>query len=71
MENGLIYFSVISVFLFWIYKKVTQYDGFFEAQGIAHDKPLPIVGNILPIFTKKEGIIQFLERNYKKFYNEK
>lgn len=69
MENSLIYFSVVVVILFWIYKRLSDNDD--NNDGIFREKPLPIVGNILPMLTKREGIIQFLERNYFKYQNEK
>lgn len=69
MENSLIYFSIVVVILFWIYKRLSHNDN--GDGGIFHERPLPIVGNILPLLTKREGIIQFLERNYWKYENEK
>jgi hypothetical protein len=67
----LIFISIFIVALFLMYKWLTSNDGQFEEQGIAFDKPLPVIGNLWPLFTKKEGIVQFLERYYHKFENEK
>lgn len=70
MESGLIYLSVVVVILFWLFKRLTN-DDYYEGQGIVHEKPLPIVGNIWPLMTKKEGMVQYIERLYHKFKNEK
>lgn len=70
MENCLLYISFAVVIFVWLYKRLTHDDN-FEGQGIAHEKPLPIVGNIWPMLSRKEGIVQLLERLYHKFKSEK
>jgi hypothetical protein len=67
----LTYLSIIIVALFLLYKWLTSNDGQFEEQGIAFDKPLPVIGNLWPLCTKKEGMVQFVERYYHKFEHEK
>jgi hypothetical protein len=43
----------------------------FERQGIPHDKPWPVVGNLWPLVTKREGVVQFVERINQNFENAK
>lgn len=69
MENSLIYFSSVVVILLWIFKRLSDNDNCDES--IFHERPLPIVGNIWSLLTKREGIIAYLERNYWKYENEK
>jgi hypothetical protein len=67
----LMYVSLFCGALVLLYKWLTKDFDQLEKQGIPHDKPLPIVGNLWPLFTKKEGLVQFLERNYHSFKNAK
>lgn len=71
MENNFVILTIVIVILFWIYKRLTSSDDTLEAQEIAHEKPLPIVGNILPLILQKESGSHFFERLYKKFSNER
>lgn len=71
MELYLVIWSIVLTAIFLVYKRLTRYDNDFEKQGIAHEKPLPIFGNALRLFLKKEGLIQLIERNYLKFKDEK
>lgn len=71
MDNITIIFSVVLAIVFWAYKRVTKNHDFFEGQGIAHEKPVPVFGNILPLLTRKEGLVQFVERLYSSNSNEK
>jgi hypothetical protein len=70
-KMDLIFISILIVALFLLHKWLTSHDGQFEEQGIAFDKPLPVIGNFWPLITKKEGIAHFLERYYDKFEHEK
>jgi hypothetical protein len=66
-----ILFTLFVAAFYWLYKKLTSNDADLEMQKIAHEKSLPIIGNILPLITKKEGIVQFIERYYNTHRNEK
>jgi hypothetical protein len=68
---GFIYIALLVGALTLIYKWLTKGYDQFEKQGIAHDKPLPLIGNMWPLVTKREGIVQFLGRNYYSFGNAK
>lgn len=67
----LIVITVIIVALIWLFKRFFNSDDTLEAQGIVHEKPWPIVGNILPLVLQKEGGIDFMERLCEKFSDEK
>lgn len=69
MDLILVLLAIVVVFIF--YRLITSRGGDLESSGIAHDKPWPVIGNIWPIITGSEGIIQYLERNYWKFSNKK
>lgn len=73
MENSLVFFTITIVILLWIYKRLTNNDDpdTLEAQGIPTEKPLPVIGNIWPLLSQKEGGINFFERLYKLFPNDK
>lgn len=71
MEKILIFSTALIVFVLWFYKRITRNHDYFEKQGIVFEKPLPMVGNIWPLITKKEGMIQFIERYYNTYKNEK
>lgn len=68
---GLIIFTILIALVFWLFKRFIVNDDSLEARGIVHPKPLPIVGNMLPLLLQKEGGINFFERVYKMFPNEK
>jgi hypothetical protein len=62
----------VSLFLGWFLFRKSKYDEFsLEAQGVPHEKPLPFVGNMLPLVTGKEGGTQFFFRLYNTFKPEK
>jgi hypothetical protein len=71
MGFGLILFSLCIVILFRIYKKFQAGEHELKAMGVPQEKPLPFIGNIWPFITQKEGIMQFFDRCYKLFPNEK
>jgi len=73
METSLLLFGLAigAAIVLWIYKRPNTKSDTLEAQGIAHEKALPIIGNLLSLFTMKEGIINFIERIYSKFNGEK
>lgn len=69
---SLIFFSLVLVVVFWLYKRFNSQDEFsLEAQKIPHEKGYPIIGNLVPLVTLKEGGGQFIDRYYKNFINEK
>lgn len=67
----IIVITVLFVLLVWLFKRFFTNDDTLEAQGIIHEKPLPIFGNILPLILQTEGGIDFMEKMYKKFVDEK
>lgn len=69
--SDLIFYSVGALILLWLYKRLTRDPDPFETQDIPHEKPLPIVGNVLPLFNGKEGLVQFLTRYYQKYQKSK
>jgi hypothetical protein len=69
--SDLIFYSVGALILFWIYKRLSRGPDLFEANGIPHEKPFPIVGNVFPMFTGKEGLMDFLSRYYDKYKSHK
>lgn len=72
MDNNLIFLTIAVIVGLWLYKRFTKEDKHsFESQGIPYEKPLPIVGNFLPIFRKQESVFDLFERIYSKFPNDK
>lgn len=70
MDSSTVYFTIVIVVLFWIYKILFKNDT-LALLGIAHDKPLPIIGNTLSIVTKRENFVEFGDRLYDKFSDKK
>lgn len=70
METFLIISAAIVALLFWFYKSIYNEET-LEQLGIVHEKPLPLVGNILPMLLQTEGGILFVERVYRLFPNDK
>lgn len=59
------------MFVVILYRIISSRGGDLETSGIVFDKPFPVIGNLWAIISGKEGIIQYIERNYWKFSNEK
>jgi hypothetical protein len=72
METIIFYFLISFASLLWLYFKWINNDKeFFQSQDIKFEKPLPLIGNLLPILLKNEGITQMLKRFYSIYENEK
>lgn len=71
MDSNIFYFTIVILILFWIYKKFFEDSENLETLGIAHEKPLPIIGNSLPIIIKSQGFVEFGDRQYEKFSDKK
>ena len=72
MINFLLITAAVILITFWLYKRLTSEGEFsLDKQGIPYEKPLPIVGNFLPIFQGKESGFDLFERVYSKFSNHK
>lgn len=72
METATIYLSLGVVILIWIYKIVTsRSEESLETLGFSHEKPMPIVGNILSLIVGKESGVQLFDRLYKKFSSQR
>jgi hypothetical protein len=56
---------------YFMFKKSSNNDYTLEALGIQHEKPWPFLGNMLPLFSGKEGGTQFMNRLYQTFKPEK
>jgi len=63
--------AILAIIAYWVYKRSSNGKDTLEYQGIAHEKPLPFFGNILPLLLMKEGAVNYFERMYTKFYGEK
>jgi len=71
MELNIYYFTIFVLIAVWLYKKLFNGTDDIKSQGIAHEKPWPLVGNTLPVLTGKIGPFDNMERLCKKFRNEK
>lgn len=71
MEVNIFYFTILIVALFWLYKKFSGSEDDVKTQNIAHTKPWPIVGNVLPIILQRQGFSDFVEETYEKFSDQK
>ena len=68
---GMIILIALLATIYWLFKRFIQNDNLLEDQGIAHEKPSPLVGSILPLLLQKEGGDDFVQRHYEMFPNEK
>jgi hypothetical protein len=56
----------------WLYLKRSRSEkDYLKSCGILFEKPLPVIGNLLPVLMKKEGIMQMMKRLYSKYNSEK
>jgi hypothetical protein len=71
--DSIIFYSLIifAISLWFFWKKSPNDKNHYTLQGILFEKPLPVIGNLLPLIMKKEGIIQMVTRLYSKYPNEK
>jgi cytochrome P450 family 9 len=59
------------VLVFVIYKWLTSHHDFFANINIPHEKPWPLVGNLLKMMLQKESIVEIITRGYYKFKDNK
>jgi hypothetical protein len=72
MDSIVFYFLILFTICLWFYFKRSQNDkDYLTSQGILFEKPLPVIGNLLPLIMKKEGIMQTIKRLYETYPNEK
>lgn len=71
MDSSAVYFTIVIIVLFWIYKKLFDKKDTLASLGIAHDKPLPFFGNTLSIVLKRENFIEFADRLYETYAEQK
>ena len=69
MEFFILYIVVAVLSVYWIWKKSNN--DVLKTMGIAHPKPLPIIGNIWPVITQKMGQMDLVDNLYAKYKNEK
>jgi hypothetical protein len=63
---------VVSLLFGWLMFRKSKHNEFsLEAQGVPHEKPLPFIGNMLPMLIGKEGGTQLFARLYNTFKPEK
>jgi hypothetical protein len=65
----ILYLIPIAVYLF--YKWATATHDFFEKQGIAYSKPLPLLGSDFSLLFKKQPLVVTLMEFYNKHKHEK
>lgn len=70
MDSDVFYFTILALIAIWICKKFLTTEGELKTLGVAHEKPLPIIGNALPIILQKENFVEIGDRLYKKFSEE-
>jgi hypothetical protein len=71
MVVGIVLISILIVIMFWFYNWSTKQENILNVQEIPHEKPFPIVGNVFPVISQREGIRQFIERYYGLFPNDR
>lgn len=71
MDNIIVYFAIAIVTLLWIAKMLLEEKETLKDLGIPHFKPLPLVGNVLPIIFQQQNFIQFGDRLYNEFSKDK
>lgn len=71
MDSNIFYFTIVILILLWIYKKYFEGGENLETLGIAHEKPLPLIGNSLSTITKSQGFVEFGDHLYEKFSDKK
>lgn len=70
LSNQLI-LSIICMLIYRVYRWATQNHNYFEKKGIAALKPIPFVGNTIAFYLKKVELIDFAQKLYNDFPNEK
>jgi hypothetical protein len=65
LAMNLIYFPLFVGILASLYQWLSKGRNHFDKQKIPYQKPNLIFGNLWPLFTRKEGFVQFLERIYR------
>ncbi|XP_055838038.1 probable cytochrome P450 9f2 [Episyrphus balteatus] len=64
-------FLFVTVIGLLFYKFATKNYKYFSQRNIAHEKPVILIGNALPILSGKESLIEMLIRLHTEFKNEK
>ncbi|KAK9507334.1 hypothetical protein O3M35_007213 [Rhynocoris fuscipes] len=62
---------ILSTLLLYLYMKFKSYHKYWERKGVAHVKPLPIVGNMLDVLLMKRSNGELYADMYFRFPNEK
>lgn len=71
MENILICLVIFVVTLFIILEKRSKNENVLEALGIPAEKSWPLIGSGLPIILQQQTVIDFFEKMYERFAEEK
>lgn len=66
-----LFLCLIPVALYFLYKWSTATFDYFEKQGFAFQKPLPLLGSDFHLFFKKQPMAVSLMNNYNKHKSEK
>lgn len=70
-DFSVIIFTISLLVGYFVFKKSKNEGYSFDTLKVPYEKPWPIVGNMLPLFTGAEGGISFFERLYRQFRTEK
>lgn len=57
---------LLSAVIYWLYRWSTENFQIFEERGIPYDKPLPVVGNALPLALNKESSLYSMIKLYRR-----
>lgn len=71
MDSNIISCILSGILVFLIHKWATKNLDFFKIRGIKHIKPVPIFGNLLDTFLKRNGLMDALQIVYDKFKESK
>ena len=68
--NSKIFLLTAVIFLLYLYIKHVKYN-YWHSKNVHHDKPILLVGNILPLATGSESIGNVIKASYDKFKQHK
>ena len=71
MDCGLISCILSVILIILIHKWATKNLDFFKVRGIKHIKPVPVFGNLLNTFLKRNGFMDALQNVYDQFKDSK
>lgn len=71
MDLITIFIWIFVLFGWLLYRSMSKNISHFKDRGIKYVTPVPVIGNLLNVFLKKDAYFDLLQKFYDKFYHEK